>query len=712
MRVVVGVNREDPQTLGVVTELIGQAMAPVPGRQTTVEGWHLVVLEAPSFHVRAESPHSPAPASDLVVQHREGWREPWPRRLIAEQRLYPCIAGAEGALATDERGVLRTAVEAFCHAADVFVITTDTPAGDGRADRGFFALRLALQRGKAVIWLRHDAGTRTLRMFSNAPHPAPALRLDRLHRQDGHQAWVNAMLEGGAAAGFLDEQACASTGTAAWFDNRVWPLLHGSMHLPSAAAQHDGHEHAADSGVTEPQLLEQLLDAGAAARAPGAPARAARKAPRARLEPPAKPAPQESAFLPEPRPATAPASAASPIDEAPAGGDSTALDEAFAEADERANVAAKGYRNAVRDGYALAFVAVFATAWSVVFESHPHTASREGTWAALMWLVSIGASIGWMVYLWRGSGSSWRIVQIGRLATLTIIVTLIGGAVLPTWFELPAWTSAVEIGALVVAAVRVVYIWSARTHERWMAKRTFAEALRCDRVLRPLALRSRLSSRTALEAPDDATRRARGPVLASALAWHIARVHARQPLPPAPPGTSELHLARVAHLQAAAGPLAALIDEQLAYHLLRSRRQQALGHRLHVASNVAFLALAACALLHAFVHEPPWVASTLQLLLIALPALAAALHGIAAQLEFGRLAAQSASIARRLSAHQERLQGVTTALRTHADEGRVTAPWRTVEELRAVALDATDAMSSDAGAWFELVSARPVQLVA
>lgn len=86
-----------------------------------------------------------------------------------------------------------------------------------------------------------------------------------------------------------------------------------------------------------------------------------------------------------------------------------------------------------------------------------------------------------------------------------------------------------------------------------------------------------------------------------------------------------------------------LARQQMRYHCLRAQQEQAIVHRVHTLSMVAFVMTIVAVLAHFVWHAP-----LLTVLTTGLPAFAASLHGFVAQEESERLATRFGAMAKRL----------------------------------------------------------------
>lgn len=137
----------------------------------------------------------------------------------------------------------------------------------------------------------------------------------------------------------------------------------------------------------------------------------------------------------------------------------------------------------------------------------------------------------------------------------------------------------------------------------------------------------------------------------------------------------------------------AWVKDQIAYHLRNAASMLRLGKVIHCATRTLFAATALACLVHLFDHEHR-LGAWLTLFSAGLPALGAALHAIASQGEFHRLAELSASMFVQLREHRDRLpRGACTGL-----------------ALGDVAVDLAATMMNDVSGWRVVYKKPPLEL--
>ncbi|MBU1361001.1 MAG: hypothetical protein KKC85_21380 [Gammaproteobacteria bacterium] len=653
----------------------------------------------------------------------------------------------------DRRQMLRTRDEALSAAADILVVATDCDAA--AFPPGLFMLRIALAQTIPVVWLLRREGRTECRLSigagqsGDAAPPSPTLRtpshstlIERLtHLRDGDPLdhWLDELR---SLFERPDVDLDASEGRAmldAWWSARIQPVLDIDAALALAAAPPPGKSrtvqvtqksgrvardsrHGPDDRATvvAHDMLRWLRDMALPRVAPARLAGAVAGAwhlllSRAlALQWKSLGAYWTGALVPWCRAVCGIGSLnAARRDFAYAQGpdagmpdglslrDGEAADRAFDLADERANIDSGRYRSAMWLGYLLSAGAVVAAALGVLAVPHagghnlPHGTSHLSVWWTVGW-VSVVAALTLFFMGWERADPSTAVVLCG----VTIVLALAGALAL--WqFDALSLPSAVELVALVAILALVRVVWTLGAHERWLAARTLAEALRYDHMLRPVLASTRISGHRAFSLESGRL------VLIDAHAWWLARLRAVDPLPEAAEGDAPVSLAQRSHLLGHIAHVIGQIEGQIAYHGSRHHREHVISHRLHIATVACFVVAACCAALHA-AHWPGapggWTPS-LVFGTIALPALGAALHAIRSNLELERHAQASGGMVAVLEGHRNALQ----VLRQEIAEivaFDACIPWRYVAEVRSTVTLAADAMMSDVLGWHRLVAAQ------
>jgi len=241
-------------------------------------------------------------------------------------------------------------------------------------------------------------------------------------------------------------------------------------------------------------------------------------------------------------------------------------------------------------------------------------------------------------------------------------------------------------------------------HDRWLHFRQSAEALRLSAILHPLLANLPLLHRSVWKYDGLATQ----PVLDKPFHWLVIQLLRDAGIP----GGSRPHCIETRFHDLLAS-LDALIRDQETYHERSRCRYEQTHHRLRATIVVMFWAvflwvgfhLAAgnchappdilrpvCSLTHTL-HDQRW-----PLFLTAfLPALAAAMHGIASKAELQRLAKNSGRMHRQLAMLRRPFESVRRR--------------RDPVALRALAIQAAETMYAEHDAWAELMADQPLELV-
>jgi len=131
-----------------------------------------------------------------------------------------------------------------------------------------------------------------------------------------------------------------------------------------------------------------------------------------------------------------------------------------------------------------------------------------------------------------------------------------------------------------------------------------------------------------------------------------------------------------------------LLNEQRLYHARKHRSQHRLNENMHTLSLLLFGLTLLAVIFHYFIH-----ADWLLIFTAVLPALAAAIHGISAKLEIGRLAGQS-----QVTAHE--LESLTLSMQEISPD----TSWKGFLQIRKLTLSAAHVMSGENIRWQELIS--------
>lgn len=213
-----------------------------------------------------------------------------------------------------------------------------------------------------------------------------------------------------------------------------------------------------------------------------------------------------------------------------------------------------------------------------------------------------------------------------------------------------------ELAMLVVLLLTFRSAHRTNWHGRWMALRFHVEFLRCLPITAaahpdlPHARQARDESQARIAAPaSDAphlaalrghhSKAADSSVTANNDALRVERARLYQRLR----AHAEVEPAKYAARALAYGRV--LAGQQLRYHCIRAQQEQALVHRVHALSMVAFGLTVVAVLVHFW-----WHSALLTIICTGVPAFAASLHGFLAQEESERLTASFSAMAGRLQA--------------------------------------------------------------
>ena len=143
------------------------------------------------------------------------------------------------------------------------------------------------------------------------------------------------------------------------------------------------------------------------------------------------------------------------------------------------------------------------------------------------------------------------------------------------------------------------------------------------------------------------------------------------------------------HLTENANYVAKILADQMNFHKNLSSRNDRAAHTLHRLTEVCFVLTGVAILGHFALHSPHWL-----LLTAALPAFAAAIHGVATHNEFERIGAVS-------SETHEELKVLSAALRNyHITDEHPAKAWLVLQK---ITIEAANAMSGATRQWHEIV---------
>ncbi len=274
------------------------------------------------------------------------------------------------------------------------------------------------------------------------------------------------------------------------------------------------------------------------------------------------------------------------------------------------------------------------------------------------------------------------------LSALAVFAAVAGGISLGGPFSASFW-AVLELCTLV--GIVSIYALARRGawHEQWLEHRYQAELIRYARMCMPI-----------LTPPDVLTedcfkvgKTALGAISYSAHAevWAIRRLIIDEGLPTRRDGG----VYRVSiHLNECIDYVAHILADQIQYHNKKSVDSHHVSHALHRLTHLCFLATGMAIVGHFFLHSSLWL-----LLTAALPAFAAAVHGVSIQNEFERLGAISLATSSKLSA-------LAVTLKVYRDQSS-TRSWLVLQK---ITLDAARAMSDSNRQWQEIVVRKATTL--
>lgn len=239
-----------------------------------------------------------------------------------------------------------------------------------------------------------------------------------------------------------------------------------------------------------------------------------------------------------------------------------------------------------------------------------------------------------------------------------------------------------ELGTIAAIVALVTVSRVGRWHEQWLFHRALAERLRY----------SALASK-ALIGPvlDGQSLGSREHGMADPIGWIVRRTFVA-----AGPNKSIFRGSHVVEKDNDFAELKEILKDQQNYHERAAHEMHHVGHRLHVLTIWMFVMTTLAVISHFVVH-----ASWLLIFTAALPALAAAMHGIKVQLEFDRLSISAEQVSESLLALLGELQEVTAS---SGDSGEI---WL---RSRSIIGRACEVLAGSASQWQAVVRHRQVGL--
>lgn len=245
-----------------------------------------------------------------------------------------------------------------------------------------------------------------------------------------------------------------------------------------------------------------------------------------------------------------------------------------------------------------------------------------------------------------------------------------------------------ELCSIILIIVLVALSRRGGWHSRWLFHRSLAEQLRYSRLAYPFML-SWFHGRVDLSGNLGVDLSQRDPI-----GWLVHRSFVAAGLPESRSNEHKSNLALPHELLSAYAKV--ILDGQHKYHARLAHQMHVVAHRMHLATTGMFALTTAAVLLHFVLHEK-W----LLIFTAALPAFAAALHGIKVQLEFDRLSATSQEMANTL---QDTLMAIDSLSSSGLDD---CSKWL---RLRGLVLGACVKLASAADRWNDVVRHRKVDL--
>ncbi len=285
---------------------------------------------------------------------------------------------------------------------------------------------------------------------------------------------------------------------------------------------------------------------------------------------------------------------------------------------------------------------------------------------------------------------TWLLYLLGALA---VILGSIGNALIDRsrtqfFFHLG------EVAA--VAGVLLVFVTGRGLHQQWTDLRSFAEHLRYQRFVYPLAgTIAPLHQPLWLMDSDGALQ------INHSTAWLLHRLNVAAGLPAL--GRPVLDIAAALQEDELKDELISVVKSQLTYHKAKMKSEGRLHRHLEVVSfSLFFLTVAAVIIRLINPHHFVIPSAVLGVLVVSLPALASALFAIGAQLELSRIAKQSEEQAESLDQHLRAIAQIQQSANRD--------PWLTAIEVRRLLIQSADLMVSEFAAWRALVRSHQLSL--
>lgn len=282
----------------------------------------------------------------------------------------------------------------------------------------------------------------------------------------------------------------------------------------------------------------------------------------------------------------------------------------------------------------------------------------------------------------RQRGTIWLTFLLGALAVFAAAAGSVHGF---PGYKLHIW-GYVEVGAILAILWLVWIARRLRSHSQFLGARHLAEQLRYHAVLVPLLARSGYLVQPRYRLDPGNANEDSVPAFGSWEDREFRAAFRELGLPRSTgSGTNRIRLIdQIADLKSYVGEV---LEDQQAFHRKRARRYERLHRHMERLSVALFAATGLAAVSHILLH-----AAWLVIITTFFPALGAALHGIANQLEFRRLADKYGHVDERLGHYQN-------VLRDIGEE----PSWENLADLRWVAERMVELLADETQNWRSLL---------
>ena len=306
----------------------------------------------------------------------------------------------------------------------------------------------------------------------------------------------------------------------------------------------------------------------------------------------------------------------------------------------------------------------------------------------------------------------WLLYGCSALAVFTAVAGHIH-----LWMEEAHLWALLELVLIGVIIAGFLYAGKKDVHHLWLRERFIAEQLRYARMGYPLMIFSRLfyqpaqidgsSKKTSIGSPD--------------IVQHVQRVLIREGLPQ--PKEGNVYVPSK-YTNTLAKYILDIVNDQCDYHRNNGNDQcnnhkdaikskAMLHHRLERIAILLFVMTGIAIVLHLSIHAE-WLSRYVLIFTAALPAMAAAIHGVLTKMEFKRLAQQHTNTFKKL----ENIISLLEELYPDVDQSgpQVTdnsePEWLRFRRLQQLALHAASTMSDENRQWQELLSNQDTEIPA